>query len=179
MPFGGGGASERDGGNGPSGVGAGGAYNNPTPQIPAPGEGMFVDLPFSLGAAQDGGIPGSQVVIPEVPGDLGSIYTTLNTYLLLVESRRENASFNGMTKINNRYRGHREAFKYNLIMQKLAAISAQLYLILKSANDTLKTRETVDAYPTDTEVAEIYHIQAQIKFKEWMLLKQEDKKWFL
>jgi len=105
-------------------------------------------------------------------------YQNLNKFLLLTEARRTSASFNGTTPINLRFRGHREANKFNLMLQKLLTICARLFLQLRAIDITLKTRELNDMYPTDTEISELNHIREQLKFKEWMLLKSDDKRWY-
>jgi hypothetical protein len=120
-----------------------------------------------------------KIISSEKPGDLGSLYLDKNRFLLLAESRRDNASFNGLATVNLRFRGHREANKFNLIMQKLVTICASLFLTLRSSNKTLITRESTDMYPTDTEIEELYHIREQITFKEWLLLKDDNKRWYL
>lgn len=118
------------------------------------------------------------IVTSEVPGDLGSIYLNANRFQLLAESRRENASFNGMSSVNQRFRGHREANKLNLIIQKLVTICGGLFLTMRTSNLTLITRESTDMYPTDTEIEELYHTREQITFKEWHLLKDDNKRWY-
>ena len=175
---GGGGSSSVSGVDGPTGTGGGGASTSPGPTLPAPGHAMFGDVPYSLGAAETAGRRGVRVVIPEIPGDLGSQYADLNEILLMAESHRALGSFNGMSSVNHRYRGHREANKFNLIIQKVASLCSRLFLQLRSSNNTLKTRESASMYPTDTEITLIYYIQSQIAFKEWLLLKDDNIKWF-
>lgn len=175
-PLGGGSGSSNPGGIGPEG-GAGGT-TTPVPGLPVPGLDMFQSFEISLGNADLGGDYGSQVINEETEGDLGSAYMDLNRYLLLAESKRENSSFNGVSHVNHRYRGHRESNKFNLMMQKVVTICASLFLSLRAANQILKTRELDDMYPTDTEIAELYHTRVQITFKEWQLLKDDDKRWF-
>ncbi len=131
-----------------------------------------------IGDAATGG-PGSQTVTSEVGGDLGSRYQSLNSFLLLQEALRENASFNGMRSLNHRYRGHREAGKFNLAIQQVLAMCVTHYLTLKEANTTLQDQELDEMYPTDAEIQAFYHIREQIEFKEWLLLKDENRRWFV
>lgn len=190
MPWGDGGLLEPDGGGsgGSSGSGigtsggsgppgGGGGIGSYPPILPAPGEGMFKDLDDSLGASSKGGVQGSQSVYSEIPGDLGSLYMNLNRFLLLAESKRENQTFIGLVSYNHRFRGHREAHKFNLFMQKLLTICSSLYLDMNTANNSLRTQE-LQVYPTDTEITEVYHVYQQIRFKEWLLSKEEDDRWF-
>jgi hypothetical protein len=133
----------------------------------------------TIGAAETFGEVGSSPVTDGVPGDLGDLYASTNRKLLLVEALRRNSTFNGIVPSNHRYRGHREAPKFNLTMQKLVTICARLFLTLRTANLLLEGSELDDMYPTDTEIRKIYHISAQIRFKEWQLLKDDNKKWFV
>ena len=64
------------------------------------------------------------------------------------------------------------------MIQRLVTLCCKLFLTLRTSNTTLQTRETIDMYPTDTEIQEIYHVREQIEFKEWQLLKDSNKKWF-
>jgi hypothetical protein len=175
-PLGGGSGSSNPGGIGPEG-GAGGT-RAPIPGLPVPGIDMFQEFEVGLGDVDLDGTYGGQVINEETSGDLGTAYLDLNRYLLLAESKRENSDFNDVSHVNHRYRGHRESNKFNLIMQKVVTVCARLFLSLRSANQVLKVREMDDMYPTDTEIAELYHTRIQIVFKEWQLLKDDDKRWF-
>jgi hypothetical protein len=174
-PLGGGSGSSNPGGIGPEG-GAGGT-TTPVPGLPVPGLDMFKEFEVSLGDVSLDGY-GSQVLNEEIAGDLGETYLNLNRHLLLSEARRDSAAFNGISHVNHRYRGHRESNKFNLMMQKVVTICNALFFPLRAANQILKTRELDDMYPTDTEIAELYHTSVQIMFKEWQLLKDDDKRWF-
>jgi len=111
--------------------------------------------------------------------DLGTTYLNYSTYLLLQESRRLSGDFNGFIPPNHRYRGHREANKFNLSIQKLIAVCTKLFIDLNTANETLKTSEANDVYLTEAEIQNIYHISEQLRFKEWLLLKDVDSNWFI
>lgn len=130
------------------------------------------------GAAQTGGVEGSQIIQPEIGGDLGSLYLDNNKFQLLSEARRRSSFFNGISRVNNRYRGHRESGKFNLIIQKFLTISCSLFSTLKPANTSLTTTELADTYPTEEEIQHIQHINIQITYKEWLLMKDDDKRWF-
>lgn len=132
----------------------------------------------NMGSPESGGNFGTDIVSEDIPGDLGTLYLDKNKFLLLRESLRENASYSGVPDVNIRYRGHRESNKFNLVIQRLVTVCAYFYLELRSCNVVLTTRELDDMYPTDTEVSCIYHVQSQISFKEWMLLKDDNKRWY-
>ena len=125
------------------------------------------------------GSNGSVTVTPEVDGDLGSLYMNLNTYLLLQQSRRQNSTLNGIYMPNHRYRGHREANKFNLVIQSMLTQCVSMFLTLRTSNLALTTSEITDMYPTETEIQKVYHVQQQLRFKEWLLMKDEDKRWFV
>lgn len=172
--------SSGPGGSGPPGTSGG--TGGEEPSLPSPGDGLFTaehTRGRGLGAPEAGGQPGDTPIVNETPGDLGSQYLNLNRFLLLAESRRENADVNGITSVNHRHRGHREGSKFNLILQKLITLSCSFFLTLRTWNTTLKTRETTQMYPSDTEIENIYHIQAQIQFKEWQLMKDDNRLWFI
>ncbi len=139
---------------------------------------------YSAGSAvaADGGviIVASEIDAPlNDNDDLGTTYLSYSTYLLLKESRRLSGDFNGFMRPNHRYRGHREANKFNLSMQKLITVCTKLYIDLNTANDLLKTSETNDVYLTEAEIRDMYHISEQLRFKEWLLLKDVDSAWFI
>lgn len=122
---------------------------------------------------------GSNIIISEIEGDLGTRTRTQNTDLLLKESYRANASVNFFRPWNHRYRGHREAGKFNLNLQNLLLVSAQTYITLRNADSALQTLELANMYPPDADIANIYHIHLQITFKEWMLLRDDNINWFV
>lgn len=97
---------------------------------------------------------------------------------LRAKSIREIASLNIMRPWNHRYRGNREAFKFNLILQRLLATSAICFNTLKDRDVPLRNREIVVG-PTDAEVALFYHIREQIRFREYMMLRDSNTRWFV
>lgn len=155
-------------------IGGGGFGGGPDPVEATPTE----IISRNLGSPDTGGYFGTDVVTEDIPGDLGTLYLDKNKFLLLKESIRENASFSGIPEINIRYRGHREANKFNLVLQRLLTVCAYFYLQLRASNELLTTRELVNMYPTDDEISYVYHVQTQINFKEWMLLKDDNKRWY-
>lgn len=159
-------------------AGSGGGSGGTIPPNDLPGD-TLIDPGNDLGDAEDGGLPGTTVITSETPGDLGTLYLDVNKYLLLMESRRENATLNGIVPINHRYRGHREAPKFNLFIQRVLALVSSLFLTLRSSNAALKTKELTSVYPTEGEIQNIYHVRKQIEFKEWQLLKSDTTRWFL
>lgn len=139
----------------------------------------FVTIADSLGAASAAGAKGSQTITPEVPGDLGTRYLDLNTYLLLQESLRKSSTLNGIRPLNHRFRGHRESYKFLLPIQRFITICGSSYLALDTWNTALRTQETVDMYPTEEEMQAYLHSLEQIRFKEWLLLRDSDRRWFI
>ena len=151
-----------------------------TPPVGGGGTIILPDTPGVIDVTNPTtGEPGSVVVIPEDPGDLGTRFTNLNTYLLLIEARRLSSTVNGSSPQNHRYRGHREAHKFNLEMQRTVTLCCSLFLTLRAANVTLTTSEVDDMYPTDAEISSFYHSAEQLRFIEWLTLKDEDKRWFV
>lgn len=151
----------------------------PSTDNPDAGGGTIQTPDIPIADPGDGSSPGSSTVVPEVPGDLGTRFTNLSTYLLLIEARRQSSTINGMYPYNHRYRGHREAHKFNLEMQRTVTMCGLLYLSLRDANTSLTTSEIDSMYPTDTEIQNYYHCSEQLRFKEWLLIKDEDKRWYI
>ncbi len=147
------------------------------PPTTLPGDN-FLTSSSDLGAASRAGILGEIPLIEDVPGDLGTRFMSENTYLAIIESRRANANLLTFSSPNMRFRGHREAVKFNYCIQRILNLCVTLYLSMKTKFDALTTQEAA-IYPTDTEVSEIYHVLEQIRFKEWLLLKDDNIKWFI
>lgn len=97
---------------------------------------------------------------------------------LISEMLRLNASAGYMRVWNHRFRGHREAFKFNLLMCSALGTMQLCTGKLKPLNSSLSTRERA-MYPTDIEITNAYHVRAQITFIEYMLLRDDDRRWFI
>jgi len=149
-------------------------YVNSDNELPSDSDSQLGDTDSS----QTGGNSGTSTVRTEVGGNLGSSYLSFNTYLLLQESVRRLSSSIGLRPLNHRFQGHRESNKFNLWIQKLAAISSSLFITSKSANDTLEATELDDVYPLDEEIELMQHTNEQIRYKEWLLLRSADNKWY-
>jgi hypothetical protein len=149
-------------------------YVNNDNQLPSDGDASNVDTDSS----QTGGGAGTSTVREEQGGNLGTSYLSFNTYLLLQESVRRLSSSIGLRPVNHRFQGHRESNKFNLWIQKLGAISSSLFITSKAANDTLEATEIQDVYPLDEEIELMQHTNEQIRYKEWLLLRSPDNKWY-
>jgi hypothetical protein len=120
----------------------------------------------------------------ELPGDLGQLFVSSNTLQLTKKSLRSNASTNvASTTRNHRFSGHREHWKFNLAMQTLLATCATMFYILDERNTTARDLEQVlgpaeSDSPTLSETALFCHIREQIAFKEWLIMRDADVKWF-
>lgn len=115
--------------------------------------------------------------IEAIPGDLGQRHIGGSTQVLIAQAIRKTSSDNLFRPWNHRYRGHREAWKFNLIIQQLQAVGAKLFLLLKGKNDNLKISEQ-EIMPTEAEIALVYHCREQVRFHEWRLLKDANRSWF-
>jgi hypothetical protein len=121
---------------------------------------------------------------PEVPGDLGQQSLSSQTQDFQARSFRSNASANIQRPWNHRFRGEREAFKFNLLIQQVLSLAAYAFYILEPWNRLMKVREFLagtgsSSTPANSEIALIYHITLQLEFKEWQNLKDSDVRWFL
>lgn len=138
---------------------------------PVDGGGGISDDPGGGGRDPRGGNGGNG-------GDLGDPNYNFNTRLLLNKAYRETAQENVLTPLNHRYRGNREAWKFLLPMQRLLAFSSSEYISLEERYRNLETTESQSCL-TDDEISTIYHIMKQIRFKEWLLLKDTNVRWFV
>lgn len=93
-------------------------------------------------------------------------------------SLREVANENLMRPWNHRYRGHREGFKFNLHLQRLLAQCAYQFNTLKTKDSNLDTVES-EVYPTDSEIALYSHVFTQIRFKEYLLMRDANVRWYV
>jgi len=84
---------------------------------------------------------------------------------------------NLLTQYNHRFRGARESNKFNLAIQTLQTQFANSFLTLRSKFSNLENDEAA-LYPSVTEIAAVQHVREQLKFKEWLKLKDGDVSWF-
>lgn len=113
----------------------------------------------------------------EIPGDLGELFSDAVQNSFISQSLRKSAAENFFAPRNHRYRGVREAWKFNLAMQQLITLIASTFTTLKTKYANLKVSETT-IMPSATELAVIYHCREQLRFQEWIVQKDEDKEWF-
>jgi len=167
VPHGGSGGGGGGGGAGTGDVPHGGGS---TPITPPLGEG-----PTSVGI----GVPGGSVVIvSHLDGDLGSTEVTVNTFLLRKEASKRLSNQVTPLTFNHRFRGHRESNKFNHFIQSILLTCVNLAQSLYNWDVRLKVSEA-SLYPTGAELAYLNHIADQISFKEWLLLKDVDRRWYL
>lgn len=125
------------------------------------------------------GLLDNQEISNLVEGDLGQRFMTLKTYIQSRISIRDTASLVGMQRFNHRFSGHRESHKFLYTIQKVLLDGVSFYKSMRLQENTLKSSEVVDIYPTDTEIAIISHVMEQIRFKEWLLLRSDNIRWFV
>lgn len=169
--------------------GSGGFGDNEIPDIPHDGSGTSTggsDLGGTTGGGSGSGVGlgVTDLAQDEVSGDLGSLPITNLRKEFLTKSLRLNAADNVPRLHVHRYRGQREAFKFNYYLQSVMSLSAYVFWALRDRDENLRVQELATgpaehSTPTSSEVALIYHIQAQITFKEWLLSKDQDVRWFV
>jgi hypothetical protein len=144
--------------------------------------GTGLDLPDNKLADRE--ILNSQAIAQELkPGDLGDIQISILGETLQARSLRQIASENLPFFPRFRYRGQRESFKFQLIIQSLSTTAASMYLQLRTKFYSLRNSETQiqvqsTTNPSTSELSQIYHVMEQITFKEWLLIKDTDERWF-
>lgn len=150
---------------------------------PSTGEVSSFLLPAPRGDAQELIEPGklttglSRKYTAELPGNLGSLFTDDAQQSLISTALRISSAENFFRPRNHRYRGVREAWKFNLAMQQLMTLVAYTFTILKTKYAALKVTETA-IMPTSSELAVIYHCREQLRFQEWIVQKDDDREWF-
>ena len=136
-----------------------GTGNPPTNPIPPPPPGS--------------GGPGGTVVSPvgNLPISPGDGYFT--------QGLQQGSTTNVFFRPNMRFQGERESFKFHLPLQSTMMLCASNFMSLRSNEIMLMNDERSLLYPTDAEISALYHIEAQLKFKIWALLKDADLTWFV
>lgn len=117
------------------------------------------------------------------PGDLGSIQLTNTETDFLRQTNRIDDFILTFPSFNHRKRGERESFKFNILIQKILASAAYVFHTLRSKDQSLTLSELntgpqFSSTPDQSEIALICHINAQLLFKEWLILKDPDIRWF-
>jgi hypothetical protein len=169
---------------GPSGTGG-----NEIPDIPYGGGGDTGNT-GGTGTGGSGGGTGTgtggntTLSQQDVPGDLGQRTVTVLADVLIRKALRMNASQNVARLHVHRYRGHREAFKFNYYVQSVMQQAAYTYFMLRDRDKSLRTVELAlgpasSSTATSSENAMIYHVRKQVEFREWMLSKDADIRWFV
>ena len=130
------------------------------------------------------GIDNDTIVQNEVGGDLGQHLITSTRQEFLTKALRLNSTQNLPRLHVHRFQGHREAFKFNYYVQSIMQACAYNYFMLRDRDTNLQDVETTmgpasSSTATSSEIALIYHIHKQITFREWMLSKDSDIRWFV
>lgn len=84
---------------------------------------------------------------------------------------------------NHRYNGHRESSKFNLAIQSFLTIATNVFTTVRLKNNALRTQElnlypTTNPDPNQSEVALFCYIHEQMRFKEYLLSKDIDVRWY-
>lgn len=79
---------------------------------------------------------------------------------------------------NHRFKGHREAFKFNLVLQQTLSTISKFTNLSKALMNTLESLERTVMYPTDEEISLFYGTWVQLKFREYHILRDANVRWF-
>lgn len=115
-----------------------------------------------------------EMVVPEKPGNLGQLKKSKSQVVLDKYTLRENVDEVLFYPLNHRYLGHREHVKFNVTAQNLLSVSTAIMNLLNTDTLLLYTTLETELYPTDAEISKFYYIREQIKFKEWLLLADDN-----
>lgn len=116
--------------------------------------------------------------IPEVTGNLGTRAKSYDGIELLATARRSGAYSDVYWAERSRYRGRRESGKFNLLIQYVLDFATRTGRSVRASRDAMLANNTTVAL-TDAEIANVQHVRQQIRFKEWLLLRPDDARWFL
>jgi len=119
------------------------------------------------------GIPDGGPVLP----DSLTRYSASLQYLNYQQSTRDNSLRNTFVRWNHRYNGHRESTKFNYLMQQTIVNCNSLFQTLLTSWNYLAIAEA-DIYPTSADIILYNYVREQIEFKEWLLIKGIDVRWY-
>lgn len=115
--------------------------------------------------------------VEEIPGDLGQQGVSEELANISVQAVQQSRGLNIPSQSNCRYRGPREAVKFNLLAQAVLWLAAQIKLTLQPIESELETKLN-NTYPSDDDIASIRHAIAQLRFLEFLKLKGNNVRWF-
>lgn len=101
-------------------------------------------------------------------GDAGTVGTT---------PYRRIQGDNLFVRSNHRFRGVREAKKFQLAMQRVAGQVLRNREALLTPETALAAAEDA-VYPLDADIAKAQHVLEQTRFYEWVRMKKLDTRWF-
>lgn len=107
-----------------------------------------------------------------------SLTYTFEEYILGIESFASNhLSIDNISPMNLRYRGHREAYKFNLSLHQVLSMVFKAHKSILTSTTTIKPTEI--NYPlADATISSIQHVRAQVKFQNWLKTKTPEDIWF-
>ena len=107
-----------------------------------------------------------------------SLTYSLEEYILGIESfASNNLSIDNISPMNLRFRGHREAYKFNLTMQQVLSMVFKAHKSIVLSTSVIKPIEV--SYPiSDATISSIQHVRAQVKFLNWLKTNGPEDIWF-
>lgn len=113
---------------------------------------------------------------PVLPDSL-TRYSASLQYLNYQQSTRDNSLRNTFVRWNHRYNGHRESTKFNYLVQQTIVNCNSLFQTFLTSWNYLAIAEA-DIYPTSADIILYNYVREQIEFKEWLLIKGIDVRWY-
>jgi hypothetical protein len=117
------------------------------------------------------------LAVDEIPGDLGQLGVSEELANISVQAVQQSRGLNVPSQSNCRYRGPREAVKFNLLAQSVLWLAAQVKLTLQPVEEEIETKLD-NIYPSDDDIASVRHAVAQLRFLEFLKLKGSNVRWF-
>lgn len=107
-----------------------------------------------------------------------SLAYTFEEYILGIESFASNhISIDNISPMNLRFRGHREAYKFNLPLHQTLSMVFKAHKSILISTSTIKNVD-INYLISDATISDIQHVRAQVKFLNWLKTKRPEDIWF-
>ena len=114
----------------------------------------------------------------DTPNKFNSLSYTLEQYVIGLTSYEKNhISIDNITTSNCRFRGHREAPKFNLGIQQVLNVVFKIHKIVQENNSDLSPFD-VNYSISNNNISLIQHVRSQVKFQNWLETRRPQDTWY-
>jgi hypothetical protein len=114
----------------------------------------------------------------DTPNKFNSLSYTLEQYLIGFASYEKNhTSIDNITTSNCRFKGHREAPKFNLALQQTLNAVFKLHKTLQTQNLLLNPFD-INYSISSANISSIQHLRSQVKFQNWLQTRRPQDTWY-